>query len=780
MSGADPSLDAAGEDHRLQSALYTLSSLQAVVAECELRVQRKEAELGDRFAELEGRLLEDVQRAVLEQRGKFRLAIRGVLQAIGEEEERRLALEAAQEIRMKEAEAVWREQMIHTHRKLAAVVGELTATASERAERAEARMMREVDALGPGTQRLMEAAKAAEERIGALGNETAAAVEAVRAKHGAYDEALAEARRDLEQTAASLTEQVGELERRLEQATAGVDGASSRADALLLQQQAATEREMERAVSMLSEARAAAVAHAGADAGRLSAAAAELHAAAAMVAELRPGPGAELAGHAAGLGRLALELARADATWEEGAGDAIATAPVGAEEGAPTPLVGAASGLTRHRPTRVAASAAAPHMSRAEAEEERELVQRCASSVRMAEAATRKAAEAISSTAPLEAALAAQRAEATRSAKKTASLLENLEEETTQLRFQAAAFLDVLPELQSLGSLPPKLGQAVQQMRDRVSDWEAHAARLHAELKEEQEQHGRTARALQRERSARSDVEERIHWLAFERRAKQSYVADPSDEIDASFGSAVHAASLPLRIDAERLAKGSYKLHASSGDGRRVRGMARRVAMVLSPNGVALVRMGAGVLPVAEFLHSLCGDALFRSMLPEEEDPPNTPPAGWWDGRASAVSQAGSRGDSAASSPPPTRRSAAETSPAGAAHVCAVAAVVAAGAGARAVVPSKLRPGAPPTSPYRGLSYAEAREPGQRRSNPTHMGRPVHNVSLLRDHASMVYCPLYPAQAVGGTMHSVPVAAVTLDDLDAMSDAEDSPMHPML
>jgi hypothetical protein len=384
------------------------------------------------------------------------------------------------------------------------------------------------------------------------------------------------------------------------------------------------------------------------------------------------------------------------------------------------------------------------------------------------------AAEATSSTAPLEAALTAQRAEAARSAQKTASLLENLEEETTQLRFQAAAFLDALPELRLLGSLPAKLGLAVLQMRDRVSDWESHAARLKAELKEEREHHGRTAAALQRESALRSDVEERVHWLAFERRAKQSYVADPSDEVDASFGSAVHAASLPLRIDAERLAKGSYKLHATCGDSRRVRGMTRRIAVVLSPNGMALVRMGAGVLPVAEFLHSLCGDALSRSTLPEE-DPPSTPPAGWWDGRASSLSQAGSRGGSNASSP--TRRSAAEASPAGSAHGRAAAGIMAAGAGARAVVPSKLRPGAPPTSPCPGPSYAE---PSKRRSTPTHMGRPLHSVSLLREQTSTLYCPLYPAPAEGRNAHVVPVAAVTLDDLDALSEAEDSLVQPMV
>jgi hypothetical protein len=793
MSGPHAAPDAVGEDPRVQSALHTLSSLQGVVAECELRVQRKEVELGDRLAELEGRLLEDVQRAVLEQRGKFRLAIRGVLEAIGEEEERRLALEAAQEIRMKEAEAVWREQIIHTHRTLAAAVGELTATASERAERAEARMMREVDALEPGTQRLEAVTKAAEERISTMSSETAAAVEALRAKHKAYDASLADARRDLEQTSASLTAQVEDLERRLEQATSGVDGAALRADDLLLQLQAATEREMERAVGMVSEARATATAHASADAGRLSAAATQLHAAAAMVAELRPGPGADLAGHAAGLSRLAMGMAAADGVWGESE-ESDAVGLVGG--GVPTPPAEVNTGSQRSRPARIAAVAAAsPRMSRAEAEEERELMQRCASSVRTAEAAARTAADAIASAAPLEKALAAQRAEASRSAQKTASLLENLEEETTQLRFQAAAFLDALPELKSLGSLPVKLGQVVLQMRDRVSDWEAHAARLRAELKEELEAHGRTARELERESMARSEVEDRIHWLAFERRARQSYVADPADEIDASFGAAVHAASLPLRIDAERLAKGSYKMHAASGDSRRVRGMTRRVGVLLSPNGIALVRMGAGVLPVAEFLHSLCADTLSRSMLPEE-DPPSTPPAGWWDGRASALSHTGSRGDSAASSPHPTRRSATEASPAGSAHGSGShnrAAAGIAAAGARAVNPSKLRPGAPPTSPHLASPYADARDPNKRRSipihmeaahiGPTHMGRPVHSVSLLREQTSTLYCPVYPvypAQAGSGAGQVVPVAAVTLDDLDAMSDAEDSPMQPMV
>ena len=48
--------------------------------------------------------------------------------------------------------------------------------------------------------------------------------------------------------------------------------------------------------------------------------------------------------------------------------------------------------------------------------------------------------------------------------------------------------------------------------------------------------------------------------LRFEHRALQAHAAVASDPIDTSFSSALHAASLPLRVEVERLSRGSYKV----------------------------------------------------------------------------------------------------------------------------------------------------------------------------------------------------------------------------
>jgi len=419
-------MEPSAADPRITAALYTLSSLQAAVSECELRVQRKEGELGERLGTLEGRLLEDVQRAVLGQRAKFRLAVRGVLQAIGEEEERRLALEAAQELRMKEAEAVWREQMIHTHQKLGSMLGELAAKATARAKGAEDQMLREVAELAPGTARLADEAAAVHERVQGLQSEAAAAVEALRARHGAYDEALAEARRELEQTAAGLHAQVEELARKVEQATAGVDGSAARADELLLRMQAATERETERALTLLNEARATAVAHSCADAERMGAATRELHAAAAMVGTLRPAPGADIAPHAEGLGRLAIEFSaasdealRAHQSHQAGSGGAATEASATSSQGAsgngppgPPPAKSGAGG----------GGGGGARLGREEAEEEQEVTRKWAESVQLAEATARAAVGVSARVAPLESALSEERAEAGVAARKMGSL----------------------------------------------------------------------------------------------------------------------------------------------------------------------------------------------------------------------------------------------------------------------------------------------------------------------------------------------------------------------
>ena len=91
-------------------------------------------------------------------------------------------------------------------------------------------------------------------------------------------------------------------------------------------------------------------------------------------------------------------------------------------------------------------------------------------------------------------------------------------------------------------------------------------------------------------------------------------VTDSSDAIDVAFANALHAANLPLRVACERVSKGMYKLGTleRSSYGERVargRGRPRRVQLVLNPNGLAHVRVGAGSQCLPEFLLHLCAEA---------------------------------------------------------------------------------------------------------------------------------------------------------------------------
>ena len=115
---------------------------------------------------------------------------------------------------------------------------------------------------------------------------------------------------------------------------------------------------------------------------------------------------------------------------------------------------------------------------------------------------------------------------------------------------------------------------------------------------------------------------------AFEERAPQSYQAtEPSDAIDVAFANALHAAGLPLRVACARVSKGMYKLatleRGSYGErGARGRGRPRRVQLVLNPNGLAHVRVGAGTQGLPEFLLHLCAEAPSADLADAIEELP--------------------------------------------------------------------------------------------------------------------------------------------------------------
>ena len=68
---------------------------------------------------------------------------------------------------------------------------------------------------------------------------------------------------------------------------------------------------------------------------------------------------------------------------------------------------------------------------------------------------------------------------------------------------------------------------------------------------------------------------------------------DSHDAIDVALANVLHSACLPLRVHAERLSRGVYKL-STLERGARARGRPRRVQLVLSPAGLTHVRVGAG------------------------------------------------------------------------------------------------------------------------------------------------------------------------------------------
>jgi len=93
--------------------------------------------------------------------------------------------------------------------------------------------------------------------------------------------------------------------------------------------------------------------------------------------------------------------------------------------------------------------------------------------------------------------------------------------------------------------------------------------------------------------------------VAFEERAPQSYqVGESADAVDIAFANALHAANLPLLVACERVSKGVYKVatlerRSYGARGARGRGRLRRVQIVLNPNGLAHVRVGAGTQSLA-------------------------------------------------------------------------------------------------------------------------------------------------------------------------------------
>jgi len=168
--------------------------------------------------------------------------------------------------------------------------------------------------------------------------------------------------------------------------------------------------------------------------------------------------------------------------------------------------------------------------------------------------------------------------------------------------------------------------------------------------------------------------------------------------------------------------------------------------------------MGAGVVGVAEFLLSLCSDALGRGAVGEHE-------GASWDvlsslsltcgggSRAPSVSSASVR-----SSPAHRRAPSAPTTNHSTSHNSSLS-VRSKTAGARAVPrPGVPYPGNPslPDPSYSAHSYADQHRVAP---TPTHLGRPVHSVSLM-----------------GGAEElapSVPVAIVSLADLEGGNEPED-------
>ena len=144
--------------------------------------------------------------------------------------------------------------------------------------------------------------------------------------------------------------------------------------------------------------------------------------------------------------------------------------------------------------------------------------------------------------------------------------------------------------------------------RERLAKKEA--GKVDDELEAER---GRRRRATER----RDEGRRRAPRRAFASRATQEYYPrDPTEALDVAVASALHAASLPTKVEVRRLARGKYSLEPLAGGGRG-RGAPRRVTLALLGSGAVATRhtrssataTGWAPIELSALLDQLCADA---------------------------------------------------------------------------------------------------------------------------------------------------------------------------
>ena len=133
------------ESARLAAAEERLSRITTAISNAESAITDKESDLHQRAALVETNMVAQVKKAVSDQRGEVRHAVRGLLIKLAEEEEHRAAMEGTLELSAKEAECTWRAELLKLYRETSARVQRLSAAQASRYQRLEACMSATAD-----------------------------------------------------------------------------------------------------------------------------------------------------------------------------------------------------------------------------------------------------------------------------------------------------------------------------------------------------------------------------------------------------------------------------------------------------------------------------------------------------------------------------------------------------------------------------------------------------------------------------------------------------------
>ena len=141
----------ADPDERLAAVEARQAATREQIATAEKEVKKKEAAFEARLKALDERLAAKVAEEVAAGRAEARDAMRNVLAALAREEDRRAAIEAANELRELRDEGVWRAELLETYRQAASQAAALESASAQQVSEIQQRFDTALASTSPAT-----------------------------------------------------------------------------------------------------------------------------------------------------------------------------------------------------------------------------------------------------------------------------------------------------------------------------------------------------------------------------------------------------------------------------------------------------------------------------------------------------------------------------------------------------------------------------------------------------------------------------------------------------